>query len=94
MTKSMKKHSASKKKQVKKLFLKCKGFRFNYTKKKRILTIVGLCNRYPHFGIRKSGMIPHIIEDYPETGYVEMTSISINIWWLIILIRKYWRIKN
>lgn len=71
-----------------KLFVKCKGYRLNF-KQTRIKTILGLCNHYPHFGIHKGGMIPHVIKDWPETGFIEMSHISINIWWIIILITKY-----
>jgi len=76
-----------------KLWIRCRGFRFNFNKT-RILTIIALHNRYNHFGFHKSGMTPYVIKDFPETGFIEMKRISINIWWLVILITKYERFKD
>ena len=72
--------------------VKARAFRFNF-RRTRLVFNFGWCNHSKHYGIRKRGMIPLIIKDYPETGYVEFGSLVFHLgfYQLIVTKLKKWR---
>ena len=70
-----------------KVIVKAWAFRFNFGRTRLIFNF-GWCNHSKHYGIRKSGMIPHIIVDYPETGYVEFGRLVFHLGYYQLIITK------
>lgn len=69
-----------------------KGLRPTF-RKTRLLIIFGYCNQNPCYSIRRSGFLPHVIEDEPDRGYIEFSSFTFNFWYFGLIIRKLrkWR---
>lgn len=74
------------------VIVKARAFRFNFGRTRLIFNF-GWCNLSKHYGIRKSGLLPHVIEDYPETGYVEFDRLVFHLgfYQLIVTKLKKWR---
>ena len=77
---------------IKQVIVKARAFRFNFGRTRLIFNF-GWCNHSKHYGTRRSGLLPHLIEDYPETGYVEFGRLvfSFGYYQLIITKLKKWR---
>ncbi len=74
-----------------KLIVKARAFRFNFGRTRLIFNF-GWCNLSKQYRITKSGLLPHIIEDLPEKGYVEFNRLvfCFGYYQLIITKLKKW----
>ena len=74
------------------IIVKARAFRFNFGRTRLVFNF-GWCDLSKQYGIRRSGLLPHVIEDYPETGYVEFNRLvlCLGYYQLIITKLKKWR---